>query len=83
MRNCSSDGSSHLTRIEVHLKENEKEIKKLKQEVEDMRSMSDELLSHNNIFSTNGDFSVLKNLEAQIDSLKEVIFEFYLNLHRN
>ncbi|KAK4474025.1 hypothetical protein MN116_003339 [Schistosoma mekongi] len=71
MRNCCSDRPTQLTRIEVHLKENEKEIKKLKQEVKDMRSRSDELLSHNNIFSTNGNLSVIKNLDEQIDSLKE------------
>ncbi|CAH8461224.1 unnamed protein product [Schistosoma rodhaini] len=71
MRNCVPGRSIHLSRFEVNLKENEKEIKKLRQEVNDMQFRSNELLSENNQFSSNENFNIIKNLEQQVDSLKE------------
>ncbi|XP_018644917.1 LOW QUALITY PROTEIN: hypothetical protein Smp_000090 [Schistosoma mansoni] len=74
MRNCVPGRSIHLSRFEVNLKENEKEIKKLRQEVNDMQFRSNELLSENNQFSSNENFNIIKNLEQQVDSLREVSF---------
>ncbi|CAH8466749.1 unnamed protein product [Schistosoma curassoni] len=71
MRNCVPNRPVHLSRFEVNLKENEKEIKKLRQEVNDMQLRSNELLFVNNQFSTDENFNIIKNLEQQLDSLNE------------
>ncbi|CAH8456759.1 unnamed protein product [Schistosoma bovis] len=71
MRNCVPNRPVHLSRFEVNLKENEKEIKKLRQEVNDMQLRSNEVLFVNNQFSTDENLNIIKNLEQQLDSLNE------------
>ncbi|CAH8467391.1 unnamed protein product [Schistosoma margrebowiei] len=49
----------------------QKEIKKLRQEVNDMQLKSNKLLFVNSQFSTDENLNIIKNLEQQLDSLNE------------
>ncbi|CAH8453849.1 unnamed protein product [Heterobilharzia americana] len=67
MKTYALDKSSYLSRIERHLQENEREVAQLKEEVNDIRSRSYDLLSDCPHDKTNA----VKNLEEQIENLRE------------
>ncbi|CAH8832698.1 unnamed protein product [Trichobilharzia szidati] len=69
MRN--SETSSHLLRIESHLLKNEREIGQLKEEVNDIQSRSHDILNNLSKLSSCDSHDAVKNLEDQIDTLKE------------
>nr|CAH8830348.1 unnamed protein product [Trichobilharzia regenti] len=71
MRNSNSETSNHLLRIESHLLKNEREIGQLKEEVNDIQSRSHDILNNLSKLSSCDSHDAVKNLEDQLDTLKE------------